>query len=156
SGIPEVHERSRLLRVLTPSKKSLQKTSTFALRCLDAGHAVRALTCVGPHNKDCLFILGEHLALLGIKEWNISRILRAGRAQKDYNHRWSVADEHLIEQVHDLRSAFPFIRIRYSNRTDQKGYFLLLLPDGRLATQYTDGGDKVILGVALCHSLESL
>jgi hypothetical protein len=61
-----------------------------------------------------------------------------------------------LEQIQDLRSAFPFIRIRYSNRTEQSGYFLLVLPDGSLATQHVDGADKVILGNPLRLTLEDL
>ena len=145
SGIPEVHENSRLLRILKPSDGSFKKASDFVVRCLRMGHRVRVLTCVGDHNRDLLFALGEHLVLLGVPEWNISRVLRAGRAQCRYADRWEVSDEYLKEQVSDLRSTFSFMRIRYSSRTDQNGYFLLVLPDGALATQYTDGSDKVIL-----------
>jgi hypothetical protein len=114
------------------------------------------LTCIGQHNTDALFALGEHLALIGVRDWNISRILRAGRAHRDYARLWETSDQAALDQVCDLRSAFPFIRIRYSNRTTQDGYFLLVLPDGSLATQYTDGRDKVRLGSALGMSLAQL
>jgi MoaA/NifB/PqqE/SkfB family radical SAM enzyme len=156
SGEAEIHERSRLLRCLTPSNSSFERTSAFIARRLDAGDAVRVLTCIGQHNKDALFALGEHLALLGVRDWNISRILRAGRAQRDYARLCEISDQAALNQVWDLRSAFPFIRIRYSNRTTQDGYFLLVLPDGSLATQYTDGRDKVRLGNALDMSLAQL
>ncbi len=146
SGIPEVHERSRLLPVLTPSRNSFKRSSSFILRCLDRGLPVRVLTCVGKHNMDVLFALGEHLALLGVQDWNVSRILHAGRAQTAYAERWDVPDSLLIDQVQDLRHAYPFMNIRYSNRTGASGYFLLVTPDGNLATQYADGRDKVILG----------
>jgi MoaA/NifB/PqqE/SkfB family radical SAM enzyme len=146
SGIAEIHERSRLLPVFAPSRNSLARSSQFITQCLDAGQTVRVMTCVGKHNMDALFALGEHLALLGVQEWNISRILRAGRAQSDYSGKWEISDEFVLDQIQDLRAALPFIRIRYSNRTDQNGYFLLVLPDGTLATQYSDGRDKVTLG----------
>lgn len=68
-----------------------------------------------------------------------------------------ISDECLREQVQDLRCAFDSImRIRYSDRTDQAGYFLLVLPDGSLATQFTDHRDKVILGNALTMSQAEL
>jgi len=156
SGLEEIHEQRRLLPVLRPSKNSLEKASTFISRCLDAGRPVRVLTCIGKDNKDALFALGEHLALLGVRDWNISRVLRAGRAQAEYSKRWEIADESVLEQVHDLRYAFPFIRIRFSNRTRKDGYFLLVLPDGTLATQYTDGRDKVTLGNLVDLSLDDL
>jgi MoaA/NifB/PqqE/SkfB family radical SAM enzyme len=156
SGLDEIHERRRLLQVLKPSKNSLEKASTFITRCLECNCPVRVLTCIGKDNQDALFALGEHLALLGVRDWNISRVIRAGRAQTDYLEQWHVSDESVLEQVRDLRCAFPFIRIRYSNRTQQDGYFLLVLPDGSLVTQYTDGRDKVVLGKTLDLSLDDL
>jgi MoaA/NifB/PqqE/SkfB family radical SAM enzyme len=156
SGLHEIHERRRLLRILEPSKNSLEKASKFISQCIDAGSMVRVLTCVGKDNKDALFALGEHLALLGVRDWNISRVIPAGRAQEDYLQRWEISDESVLEQVQNLRCAFPFLRIRYSNRTHQDGYFLLVLPDGSLATQYTDGRDKVVLGKVLDMSLDDL
>jgi MoaA/NifB/PqqE/SkfB family radical SAM enzyme len=156
SGLNEIHEQRRLLPVLKPSKNSLEKASTFITRCLEVGRPIRVLTCIGKDNQDALFALGEHLALLGVRDWNISRVIRAGRAQADYLERWKVSDEAVLEQVRDLRCAFPFIRIRYSNRTEQNGYFLLVLPDGSLATQYTNGNDKVVLGKVLDLTLDDL
>jgi MoaA/NifB/PqqE/SkfB family radical SAM enzyme len=156
SGFSEIHESSRLLRSLAPSRGSFEETSAFISKCIQQKLTVRALTCIGHHNCDGLFALGEHLAMLGVQEWNISKILRAGRAQKAYAERFPVNDNYLLEQIHDLRAAFPFLRIRYSNRTDQDGYFLLVLPDGSMATQYTDGRDKVVLGKALEMNLASL
>jgi len=156
SGLAEIHERRRLLPILKPSKDSLERASRFIGQCLDMGSPVRVLTCIGKDNQGALFALGEHLALLGVRDWNISRVIRAGRAQPDYLERWDVMDESMLQQLCDLRCAFPFIRIRYSNRTQQDGYFLLVLPDGTLATQYTDGRDKVALGNALDLSLDQL
>jgi hypothetical protein len=145
SGLPEVHENSRILRTLRPSAGSFEKTTDFILLCLEKDLRVRALTSLGAHNMHQLLALGEHLALIGVREWNLSRIVR-----------WHLDEEYVLEQVHELRSAFPFIRIRYSNRADQHGYFLLVLPDGSLATQRTDGRDKVILGNSLRMSLPDL
>lgn len=156
SGFAEIHEASRLLRNFKASRGGFEATSQFISRCRERDLTVRVLTCLGHHNRDGLFALGEHLALLGVEEWNISRILRAGRAQLAYEERFWVSDDYVLEQVHDLRTAFPFIRIRYSNRTDQDGYFLLVLPNGVLATQYTNGRDKVLLGSALEMSLAKL
>lgn len=157
SGLQEIHERSRQLRVLhTPLHGSLETAGRFLMECGEIGLPTRALTCVGPHNHGSLFALGEKLALWGVTDWNISRILRAGRAQKDYENRWETANDSLLTQVRDLRAALPFIRIRYSDRTEQDGYFLLILPDGSLATQYTDGRDKVRLGNSLEMSLPDL
>ncbi len=156
SGFAEIHEGNRLLRSLQSSDGSFQRTSKFIEKCRDHALIVRVLTCIRHYNSDGLFALGEHLATLGVQEWNISRILRAGRAQIDYDRIFTASDDYILEQVHDLRNAFPFIRIRYSNRTYQNGYFLLVLPDGTLATQYTDGRDKVVLGSALNCRLEEL
>jgi hypothetical protein len=103
-----------------------------------------------------LFYLAEHLASLGVREWNISRVLSAGRALTDYSSRWHVEGDALLEQVCDIRQAFPWMTVRYSDRTQQEGYFLLVLPDGSLATQYTDVRDKVILGHTLGMSLEEV
>jgi hypothetical protein len=114
------------------------------------------LTGIGQHNHDELFVLGEHLALLGISEWNISRLLPAGRAKESYRQRWGTNDDYVMAQVHDLRRAYPFIRIRHSSRIQQDGYFLLVLPDGSLATQYSGERDKVILGTALGVQLSDL
>ncbi len=156
SGIPEVHERSRLLPVLKPAGSAFEKTTQFILNCRDQGSRVRVLTCIGVHNRDAPFALGEHLALLGVPEWNISMVLRAGRAQCGYEDRWQTCNEGILEQLQDLESAFPFIRIRYSDRTEQNSYFLLVLPDGSLATQRTDGMDKVVLGSSLGMTLQEL
>lgn len=156
SGIAEIHEKSRLLPVLTPSRHSLDRSLRFVEQCLDAGQSVRVLTCIGKHNIDALFALGERLALLGVRDWNISRILHAGRAQRTYAEKWEVSDELVLDQIRDLRHAYQFMRIRYSNRTENSGYFLLVLPDGTLATQYTDGRDKVTLGKLRDMSLQDL
>lgn len=156
SGLPEVHENSRILGTLRPSTGSFEKTTDFMLLCREKNLRVRALTSLGAHNMHQLFALGEHLALIGVREWNLSRIVRAGRAQQEYERLWHLDEEYVLEQVHELRSAFSFIRIRYSNRADQHGYFLLVLPDGSLATQCTDGRDKVILGNTLGMSLPDL
>jgi len=157
SGLEEIHEASRQFRVLKPSLGSIEKTSSFLQRCLDLGFPCRVLTCVGNHNREALFALGERLALLGVKDWNISKVLRAGRAQSEYERRWQVSDQSLRDQIQDLRCAFEsLMRIRYSDRTDQNGFFLLALPDGSLATQFTDGRDKVKLGETLQMDLADL
>lgn len=156
SGLPDVHQNSRILRTLRPSTGSFKKTTDFILHCLDTNRKVRVLTSLGAHNMHQLFALGEHLALIGVREWNLSKILRAGRAQREYDRLWHLDEQYVLEQIHHLRSAFPFIRIRYSNRADQNGYFLLVLPDGSLATQHTDGRDKVILGNTLGMPLADL
>ena len=157
SGLKEIHEDSRLLPLLKPSTGSLEKASEFLRQCIDLGYPCRVLTCVGNHHAELLYRLGERLALLGVKEWNISRVLRAGRAQAGYENLWAISDEALREQVSHLRCAFgPLMRIRHSDRTDQNGYFLLVLPDGSLATQFTDGRDKVRLGDPLQMDLSDL
>jgi MoaA/NifB/PqqE/SkfB family radical SAM enzyme len=156
SGVQSIHEESRQLTILSPSTGSFRKTTMFICNCLERRLPVRVLTCVGPHNVAELFALGEHLALIGVQEWNISRILPAGRALENYEGRWAFSEETLLEQLQDVRSAFPFIRIRYSNRINQNGYFLLVLPDGSLATQRTDPRDKVPLGTALEMTLHDL
>jgi MoaA/NifB/PqqE/SkfB family radical SAM enzyme len=149
SGFAEVHEASRVLHTLRPSGGGFEKISDFIQKCHSQGLTVRVMTCLGRHNVGGLFALGEHLALLGVKEWNISRILRAGRAQVRYEDHFQINNEYILEQLYDLRAAFPFIRIRYSNRINQDGYFLLVLPDGSLATQYSDERDKMVLGKVL-------
>jgi len=156
SGFASVHKNSRLLRSLLPSSDSFEKTGAFIRKSLDQGYRVRIMTCVGRHNCEGLFQLGEYIATSGVAEWNISRVLKAGRAQADYERRWQVDDAALLDQIHNMREAYPWIRIRYSNRTQQEGYFLLVLPDGTLATQWTDGRDKVILGKLLEMSLDDL
>jgi MoaA/NifB/PqqE/SkfB family radical SAM enzyme len=157
SGIADIHERSRLLSTFEPSTGGFKRTLDFMQSCVERGLPVRALTPVAWHNRDELFALGEQLALIGVTEWNISRILSAGRAKADYSQRWTVNEDYILEQVHDMRVAFSsVIRIRYSNRTDQDGYFLLVLPDGSLATQRSGACDKVVLGAAAHLSLSAL
>jgi MoaA/NifB/PqqE/SkfB family radical SAM enzyme len=156
SGFESVHESSRVLRTLQPSRNSFRNSIDFIRRSLRQGYSVRVLTCIGQHNSAGLFELGQHLATIGVKEWNISRILSAGRAQINFKQNWDISDRHVIEQIVTIRSAFPWMRIRYSNRIDQEGYFLLVLPDGTLATQYTDGRDKVVMGQVLDFSLSDL
>lgn len=156
SGTAEIHESSRLRHDMRPSSGSFEKTSFFVLRAIDLGYKVRVLTCVGAENSQHLFELGEYIATLGVEEWNISRILEAGRAQNNYDQRWYCRREELLQQVHDLRKAFSWMRIRYSDRTNQNGYFLLVLPDGKLATQYTGKRDKVIVGNVFTSSLADL
>ena len=149
SGFEQIHHESRLLRTLQPSNDTLRRTKEFIRAGLVLGLPIRVLTCVGRHNQDGLIELGEQLATLGVREWNISRILKAGRAQQDYAEQWTPDEEYLRSQVRIMRSLYPLIRIRYSNRVDQEGYFLLVLPDGSLATQFTDGRDKIRLGSVL-------
>ena len=128
SGFSGVHESSRVLRNYKASKGSLNKVFEFLLRTVDAGYKVRVLTCIGKHNQNGLFELAEQLATIGVLEWNISRILHAGRAQHSYEERWKVEDELIYEQISLIRRTFPWMRVRYSNRTEQDGYFLLVLP----------------------------
>jgi len=153
SGFTEIHESSRQNRSLKPFRHALEKTFLFVQKCLDQGYRTRILTCVGQHNAEGLFELGEMLALHRVREWNISRVLSAGRAQAQFKSRWTASEALLLTQVADMREAYPWMRIRYSNRTEQDGYFLLVLPDGTLATQYTDGRDKVPLGNVLRMSI---
>ena len=156
SGFSGVHESSRVLRNDKISKGSLNRVFEFLSRTVNARYRVRVLTCIGKHNRYGLFELAERLATIGVPEWNISRILHAGRAQHSYEERWKVEDELIYEQISLIRRAFPWMRVRYSNRTEQNGYFLLVLPDGTFATQYTDDRDKVVLGKVLSTSLEYL
>ena len=156
SGFSEIHEASRIRRNLLPSTGSLNEVTDLAERAVKAGYHVRILTCIGKHNSHGLIELGERLALAGIRDWNISRILAAGRAQLDGERRWEVDDGDVLEEVHAIRECYPWMRIGYSNRTKQDGYYLLVLPDGSLATQYTDGRDKVVLGRIGSMSLEDL
>ncbi len=156
SGFSGVHESSRVLRNDKTSRGSLNQVFEFLSRTVNAGYKVRVLTCIGKHNQHGLFELAERLAVIGVLEWNISRILHAGRAQHSYEERWKVEDKLICEQIHLIRRNFTWMRVRYSNRTEQDGYFLLVLPDGTLATQYTDDRDKVILGKVLSTSLKDL
>ena len=156
SGFSEIHEASRIRRNLLPSTGSLDEVTDLAEKALAAGYHVRILTCIGRHNSHGLIELGERLALAGIGDWNISRILAAGRAQLHDEHRWEVDECAVLKEVHAIRDCYPWMRIGYSNRTKQDGYFLLVLPDGSLATQYTDGRDKIVLGCIGSMSLEDL
>ena len=156
SGNPLIHEANRRLHSGGPSTNSFDTTSNFLRRCLDEGYRTRVLTAVGSHNECDLLSLGEHLAMLGVGEWNISRILRAGRALNSYAANWEIDDEQMIEQIALLQQTLPWITIRYSNRTRQNGYFLLILPDGSVATQCTDGRDKVIFGQMMTMDLAGL
>ncbi len=156
SGFSEIHEASRIRRSLRPSTGSLNEVTDLAEKAVESGYQVRILTCIGRHNSRGLIQLGECLALAGIEEWNISRILAAGRAQLHDGHMWEVDDDAVLEEVHVIRDCYPWMRVSYSNRTRQDGYFLLVLPDGSLATQYTDGRDKVVLGRIESMNLEDL
>jgi hypothetical protein len=91
-----------------------------------------------------------------VEDWNISRIIPAGRAKWDYVERWAIENEDALAQVGVMRRAFPSIQIGYSDRVNQGGYFLLVLPDGSLATQFTDSRDKVVIGHAFTASLNDL
>lgn len=156
SGVARVHESSRLLQSGNPSFHSFQKTSAFISNCVDLGFRTRVMTCVGPHNQDDLLELAEHLALLGVTDWSLSRVLSAGRAGANYGPKWAVADQQILNQIHVIQDNFPWMTIRFSNRTAQDGYFLLLLPDGSLATQFTDARDKLIFGKLAELSLNEL
>lgn len=156
SGFAAVHELSRRGRNLKPSPSAFSNAVEFVRKCVDAGYRLRVLTCIGRHNAEGLFELGETLALHGVKEWNISRILPAGRALEAFQERWNPFEETLIDQVNDMREAYHWMRIGYSNRIEQDGYFLLILPDGTAATQYTDRRDKVPLGRVLEMTLADL
>ena len=146
SGFSQIHEASRVRRNLLPSTGSLQQVMTVTAQAVQAGYPVRVLTCIGRHNFRQLAELGERLALAGVNEWNISRVLAAGRAGLSSASLWAVDDDSVLEEVDAIRNCYPWMRVRYSNRTAQNGYFLLVLPDGSVATQYTDGRDKVTLG----------
>lgn len=156
SGFAEIHEASRIRRDMRPSTGSMEETMEVATKAVDAGYRVRVLTCIGSHNYRGLIELGECLALAGINEWNISRVLAAGRAKRGDRQRWAVDDDAVLAEIHSIRECYPWMRIRYSNRTTQDGYFLLVLPDGALATQYTDHRDKVVLGSMKSMTLEAL
>jgi MoaA/NifB/PqqE/SkfB family radical SAM enzyme len=156
SGFAEIHEASRVLRNLKPSYGSFEATLQFIRAAVELGFRVRILTCLGNHNRAALFQLGEILARIGVKEWNLSRVLPAGRALMDFESRWKIANDEAYAQVQDLREAFPCMRIRFTDRTGSEGYFLLVLPDGELATQYFDRRDKVVLGSSLSADLSVL
>lgn len=156
SGFADVHEGSRVRRDMRPSTGSMEKTMEVAKTAVDTGYRVRVLTCIGSHNCHHLIELGERLAVAGINEWNISRVLAAGRARQGDKRRWTVDEDVVLADIHAIRQCYPWMRVRYSNRTTQDGYFLLVLPDGTLATQYTDHRDKVVLGSVKSMTLEAL
>ena len=134
SGFAEVHEASRVRRNLLPSIGSLEQVMSVTAHAVHAGYRVRVLTCIGRHNFRQLIELGERLAIAGVNEWNISRVLAAGRAGFGNCGQWNVDDSAVLEEVHAIRNCYPWMRVRYSNRTTQNGYFLLVLPDGSLAS----------------------
>ena len=69
SGLEEIHQQSRVLRTLKPFAGSLERSSQFICWAREMDLPVRVLrTCIGPHNKDALFALGERIALLGVEE----------------------------------------------------------------------------------------
>ena len=156
SGFAEIHEGSRVRRNLLPSTGSLQQVLNLTAQAVHVGYRVRVLTCIGRHNFRHLAELGERLAIVGVNEWNISRVLAAGRAGSNNSGQWDVDDAAVLEEVHAIRNCYPWMRVRYSDRTTQNGYFLLVLPDGSLATQYTDGRDKVQLGWTSTMTLDDL
>lgn len=156
SGFDAIHEARRAKRSLKPSTGSLVQTLRFIRRTVEMGYHARILTAIGVDNQYGLFELAEAIAPTGVSEWNISRVLHAGRARLGQRDRWKASDAAVLEQIRLIRRCFPWMRVRYSNRIDQDGYFLLVLPDGSLATQYTDSRDKVVLGNVLEMSLEDL
>lgn len=156
SGFAGIHEASRVRRNLLPSTGSLEQILAVTSQAVQAGYRLRVLTCIGRHNFQQLTELGERLAIAGVNEWNISRVLSAGRAGIADQSRWDVDDKVVLEEIHAIRTSYPWMRVRYSNRTTQNGYFLLVLPDGSLATQYTDGRDKVSLGSIHSMTLDDL
>ena len=153
-----MHEASRIRRDLRPSTGSFEKTMAAVTDAMNAGYRVRVLTCIGRHNAGFLVELGERLALAGVNEWNISRVLAAGRARmvSRETSRWQVDDGDVLAQIDSMRRCYPWMQIRYSNRTRQDGDFLLVLPDGSVATQYTDERDKVVLGQAATMTVSDL
>lgn len=158
SGFNDVHEASRVRRNLLPSVGSFAETMGVLKDAVVAGYRVRVLTCVGRHNAMCLAELGEKLALVGVSEWNVSRVLAAGRARLPLHDagRWEVDDESVLREIETMTQDYPWMHIRYSNRTRQDGYFLLVLPDGSVATQYTNDRDKVVLGDVDTMTVEDL
>ena len=158
SGFAGVHESSRVRRDMRPSVGSFAQTLAVVMDAVGAGYRVRVLTCIGRHNGGRLVELGERLALADVDEWNISRVLAAGRARFASNdrNRWAVDEEAVFEEIDAMRRSYPWMHIRYSNRTTQDGYFLLVLPDGTVATQYTDDRDKVVLGHVDAMTVEDL
>ena len=156
SGFGEIHEASRVLRNLKPSSGSFETTLQFVRDAVEAGFRVRILTCLGSHNRTGLFQLGEILACMGVKEWNLSRVLPAGRALEDFDARWKLENGVAYAQVQDLREAFPWMRIRFTDRSGCNGYFLLVLPNGEMATQYFDRRDKIKVGSVLTSTLSTL
>ncbi|MDE0001088.1 MAG: radical SAM protein [Rhodospirillaceae bacterium] len=119
SGFAQIHEASRVRRNLLPSTGSLQQVTSVTAEAVHAGYRVRALTCIGRHNFQQLAELGERLAISGVNEWNISRVLAAGRAGFNDSSRWAVDDNVVLEEVDAIRNCYPWMRVRYSNRTTQ-------------------------------------
>ena len=95
SGFAEVHEASRVRRNLLPSIGSLEQVMSMTAHAVHAGYRVRVLTCIGRHNFRQLIELGERLAIAGVNEWNISRVLAAGRAGFGNCGQWEVSAPHL-------------------------------------------------------------
>ena len=156
SGFAEVHEASRVRRDLRPSTGSFEETMAIVSDAVNRGFQVRVMTCIGRHNCQGLVELGERLAIAGVQEWNVSRVLNAGRAQLIDEGAWEVDEDSVLEEVRAMRHSYPWMRIRYSDRTQQDGYFLLVLPDGSLATQYTQQRDKVVLGELMAMNVDDL
>ena len=99
SGFAGVHEASRVRRNLLPSTGSLEQILAVTSHAVQAGYRLRVLTCIGRHNFQQLTELGERLAIAGVNEWNISRVLAAGRAGLADESRWNVDDNVVLARL---------------------------------------------------------
>ena len=124
--------------------------------CVEGGIRLRVLTTLNRYNQNRIEALAGLLSEWGVRDWALSWTLPAGRALPIYGElrpdesQVSVALERVIAN-------HPEMTIRSSNRTvDHDRYYVLVLPDGTLATEAMNEGAKVVFGSLLDARLASM
>lgn len=144
---------------LRPSRSVKGNAWAEAIRairlCLRLGIKVRVLTTLNNMNQELLVGMAALLQEIGVSDWAISWTIPAGRAApifKNITPEAQIVDRQLLQ----IRVYFPSLKVRYSHRGQESNrFYYLILPDGQIATQDVQTGNKVIYGSALTNALNS-
>lgn len=131
-------------------------TRKAVANALQSGIRTRVLTTVNRINQDRLEGIAALLWDWGVRDWAVSWTLPAGRALRVYDELRPDADV-IAQGLSRAVVSHPEMNIRYSNRaTGYDRYYCLVLPDGTVATESLQLGEKIVFGSLLSSPLSSM
>ena len=155
AATPEMNRQIRPSRI--KNGDAWAETMQAIQLCLEAKVNLRVLTALNSHNQNQIVGIAGVLSSLGVTDWGVSWTIPAGRAR--YIYERLRPDRKVIEKsIREARRLFPSINIRYTDRITStfSRFYCLILPDGQMATEDVNAGQKVSYGSLLEENVASM